>query len=219
LYILEDRFPKSFTALVETQPEERGPLLDAWEAWAKSEPDSEKHAKPQEMEDETRGWAATSPGLASVAGKIDTYLNVAATFTSASAGEGLSTETLRLMDDLLDASEPIRRAAVSEVMNLPTKEREAVVNRLVQRAGAVDPAIAIESAAEVAKSEASLAAVFHAAVRTHALGHVTLASVVDIVSVGGAQETLTRLVDDEGIEADVKEAARTELAALQQAAT
>jgi len=71
----------------------------------------------------------------------------------------------------------------------------------------------------VAKSEASLATVFHAAVRTHALRHVTLASVVDIVSVDGAQETLARLVDDAGVEADVKEAARTELAALQQAAT
>lgn len=219
LYILEDRFPKSFSALVETQPEERGPLLDAWEAWAKSEPDSEEHPKPVGLEDETRGWAANSPGLASVAGKIDTYLNVAATFTSASAGEGVSTETLRLMDDLLDASEPIRRAAVGAVANLPTDEREAVVNRLIQRAGAVDPGIAIESAAEVAKSEASLATVFHAAVQTHALRHVTLASVVDIVSVDGAQETLTRLADDAGVEASVKEAARTELAALQRAGT
>lgn len=219
LYILEDRLPKSFSALVETQPEDRGPLLDAWEAWAKSEPDSDEHPKPEGVEDETRGWAATSPGLASVAGKIDTYLNVAATFTSASAGEGLSTEILRLMDDLLDVSAPIRRAAVGEVTGLPTDEREAVVNRLVQRAGAVDPAIAIESAAEVAKSDASLATVFHAAMQTHALRHVTLPSVVDIVSVDGAQETLTRLADDAGVEADVKEAARTELAALQQAST
>lgn len=216
LYILEDRFPRSFRVLVETQPEERGLLLDAWEAWAKSEPVGEGHP-PEGVEDDTRGWAGTRPGLASVAGKIDTYLNVAATFTSASAGEGLSTETLRLMDDLLDASEPIRRAAVAEVTNLPADEREAVVKRLVQRAGAVDPAIAIESAAEVAKTEASLATVFHAAVQTHALRHVTLASVVDIVSVDGAQETLTRLVGEAGVEADIKEAARTELAALQRA--
>lgn len=213
LYILEDRFPKSFGALVETQPEERGPLLDAWEAWAKTNPDDE-HPKPDGVEDETRDWASSLPGLASVAGKIDSYLNVAATFTSASAGEGLSTETLRLMDDLLDDSSPIRRAAVGEVAVLAVEEREAVVTRLVQRAGAVDAAIAIESAAEVAKSDPSLAPVFHAAVQTHALRHVVPASVVDIASVSEAQETLRRLACDAGIEADVRNMATEELATL-----
>ena len=217
LYILEDRFPKSFNLLVEAQPEARGPLLDAWEAWAKAEPDSDVCPKPEGVDDDTRAWASTPPGLAAVAGKIDTYLNVAATFTSASAGEGLSTETLRLMDDLLDLSEPIRRTAIGEVSQLPVEEREAVVNRLLQRAGAVDAGIAIESAAEVAKSDVGLAAVFHTAMRTHALRHVTLASVVDIVSVDGAQDTLSQLANETGVEADIREAARTELAGLQRA--
>lgn len=214
LYILEDRFPKSFEVLVESQPEERGTLLDAWEAWAKSDTDNDDHPRPTGVDDASRAWASTPPGLASVAGKIDAYLNVAATFTSASAGEGLSTETLRLMDDLLDSSQPIRRAAVDEVNDLPVEEREAVVTRLVQRAGAVDAAIAIESAAEVAKSDPSLAPVFHAAVQTHAQRHVAPASVVDIASVTGAQETLSKIAHDEGIESDVRNMATEELAAL-----
>lgn len=214
LYILEDRFPKSFSILVETQPEERGPLLDAWEAWAKEEPGDEEHPKPDGVDDETRAWASTPPGLASVAGKIDSYLNVAATFTSASAGEGLSTETLGMMDDLLDESPPIRRAARGEVAVLSVEEREAVVTRLIQRAGAVDAAIAIESAAEVAKSDPSLAPVFHVAVQTLALRHVVPASVVDIASVSGAQQTLTRLKDDPAVETDVRAMAAEELVAL-----
>lgn len=214
LYILEDRFPKSFAALVEAQPEARGPMLDAWESWAKTDPDDDEHPRPEGVEEETRAWASTAPGLASVAGKIDSYLNVAATFTSASAGEGLSSEALRLMDDLLDASVPIRRAAVGEVVGLPVDEREAVVSRLLQRAGAVDAIIAIESAAEVAKSDPALAPVFHTAVQTHALRHVVPASVVDIASVSGAQTTLSRLVEEAGIETDVRNMATEELATV-----
>lgn len=214
LYILEDRFPKSFVTLVETQPEDRGPLLDTWEAWAKAEPDDVARPRPEGVEEETRAWASTSPRLASVAGKIDSYLNVAATFTSASAGEGLSSEALRLMDDLLDASRPIRRAAVGEVLALPVDDREAVMTRLLQRAGAVDAAIAIESAAEVAKSDPALAPVFHSTVQTHALRHIVPASVVDIAGVSGAEATLRRLVAELGIESDVREMASEELATL-----
>lgn len=214
LYILEDRFPKSFATLVEAQPEERGPLLDKWEAWAKGEPDDDERPRPEGVEEVTRAWASTSPWLASVAGKIDSYLNVAANFTSASAGEGLSSEALRLMDDLLDGSPPIRRVAVGEVVVLPLDERGAVVTRLLQRAGAVDAAIAIESAAEVAKSDAALAPVFHMAVQTHALRHIVPASVVDIAGVSGAEATLKRLVAEPGIESDVREMASEELATL-----
>lgn len=214
LYILEDRFPKSFATLVETQPEERGPLLDTWEAWAKADPDDDGKPRPEGVDEATRAWASTSPGLASVAGKIDAYLNVAANFTSASAGEGLSSETLRLMDDLLDASPPIRRVAVGEAVALPVEERAAVVTRLLQRAGAVDATVAIESAAEVAKSDAALAAVFHEAVQTHALRHIVPASVIDIAGVSGAEATLTRLAAEPGIESDVREMANEELAAL-----
>lgn len=214
LYILEDRFPRSFASLVEAQPEERGPMLDKWEAWAKAELDDAERPKPDGVEDETRAWASTAPGLASVAGKIDAYLNVAATFTSASAGEGLSSEALRLMDDLLDSSKPIRLTAVGEVVELPVEEREAITTRLLQRAGAVDVSVAIESAAEVAKSDPKLAQAFHEAVQTHALRHVLPASVIDIAAVKGAEPTLTRLIKEVGIEADVREMARQELASL-----
>lgn len=214
LYILEDRFPKSFAALVETQPEERGLLLDAWEAWAKAEPDDGENPKPEIVDEETRAWASMAPGLASVAGKIDSYLNVAATFTSASAGEGLSSETLRLMDDLLDASKPIRLGAIDVAIALPLDERESVVTRLLQRAGAVNAAIAVESAAEVAKRDAALAPAFHRAVQTHALRHVVPASVIDIAGVSGAEATLEQLVSESGVESDVQELASQELTTL-----
>lgn len=214
LYILEDRFPTSFNVLVETSPEARGKLLDEWEAWATAAPDSDEAKRPEAFEDDTRAWAAAAPRLAGIAGKIDAYLNVAATFTSASAGEGLSTDALRLMDDLLDDSEPIRRAALDEVTQLDIDERAGIVVRLLERAAAVNPDIAIESACAVAKSDDSLAPVLHDAVLTHAIRHVTPASIVDIAQVPGAANTLQAIIDDTRLEQDVRQVATDELAAL-----
>jgi hypothetical protein len=213
LYILEDRYPESFNILVETSPEARGKLLDEWEEWATAA-DSADVKRPEGIEDDTRDWAAASPRLAGIAGKIDAYLNVAATFTSASAGEGLSTEALRLMDDLLDDSEPIRRAALEEVTRLDLDERAGIVVRLLERAAAVNPDIAIESACGVAKSDGSMAPTLHDAVLTHAIRHVTPASIVDIAQIPGAGNTLQAIIDDTRLESDVRQVATDELAAL-----
>jgi hypothetical protein len=214
LYILEDRYPTSFNILVETSPEARGKLLDEWEAWGTAAPDSDDTKLPDGLEDDTRDWAAASPSLASIAGKIDAYLNVAATFTSASAGEGLSTDALRLMDDLLDDSEPIRRAALEEAVQLDLEERAGIVERLLERAAAVNPDIAIESACGVAKSDDTLAPALHDAVLTHAIRHLTPASIVDIAQIPGAANTLQAIIDDTRLENDVREVATDELAAL-----
>jgi hypothetical protein len=214
LYILEDRFPKSFEALVEASPEDRGSLLDAWEAWAVSAPSDDAAERPQGIEDQTREWATADPHLASVSGKIDAYLNVAATFTSASAGEGLSSEALRLMDDLLDDSEPIRRGAIEQANSLSLEERSGIVRRLIERAGAVDASVAIESACAVARSDESLPPIFHEAIQTHALRHIVPASIVDIAAIAGAEETLSRIVADESLEGDVRHFAEDELSSL-----
>lgn len=214
LYILEDRHPTSFNVLVETSPEARGKLLDEWEAWATAAPDTDEAKRPAGLEDDTRAWAAASPSLAGIAGKIDAYLNVAATFTSVSAGEGLSTDALRLMDDLLDDSESIRRAAQREATQLDLDERAGIVIRLLERAAAVNPDIAIESACEVAKSDDSLTPALHDAVLTHAIRHVTPASIVDIAQIPGAATTLQAIVDDTRLENDVRQVATDELAAL-----
>ncbi|MCA2245961.1 hypothetical protein JF781_27020 [Mycobacterium sp. WUMAC-067] len=214
LYILEDRYPASFNILVETSPEARGKLLDEWEAWATAAADSGDVNRPEGIEDDTRDWAAAAPSLAGIAGKIDAYLNVAATFTSASAGEGLSTEALRLMDDLLDDSESVRRAALEEATQLDLDERTGIVVRLLERAAAVNPEIAIESACGVAKSEDSLAPTLHDAVLTHAVRHLTPASIVDIAQIPGAANTLQAVIDDTRLENDVRQVATDELAAL-----
>lgn len=211
LYLLEDRFPTSFATLIETPPEQRGSLLDAWEDWGRSETNDSANAKPDGVEDDTQAWASADPRLAPVAGRIDAYLTVAATFTSASAGEGLSTDALALMDDLLTTSDTARRNALNDVGLLPIDERNAVIARLVQRAGAVDTNIAISSAAELANSDPSLAAGFHRAVQEHALLLVTPSAVVDIASVPGAQDTLTKLTTDASIENDVRNLAAEEL--------
>ncbi|MDI9895676.1 P-loop NTPase fold protein [Rhodococcus sp. IEGM 1381] len=214
LYLLEDRFPTSFAMLVETPPEQRGSLLDDWEAWGRSELNDSTYTRPEGVDDETRAWASADPRLASVAGRIDAYLTVAATFTSASAGEGLSTDALALMDDLLAISDTARRTALEDVGVLPVEERNAVIVRLIQRAGAVDTNIAVSSAAELAKSDPGLAAVFHRAVKEHALRLLTPSAVVDIASVPGARDTLALLINDANIEDDVRNLAGEELRSL-----
>jgi len=211
LYILEDRFPKSFEALVSRAPDERGALLDEWEAWATS---AGVATPPEGIEGTTRDWASSPPELKSVSGRIDAYLTVAATFTSVSAGEGLPTEVLALLDDLLSSTDTLRRAAVIDVNALDLDTRGAVVVRLTQRAGSGAVTAAIESAAAIASSDPSLAPVFHEAVRAHALPYVTEPAVVDIATVAGAEDTLAALLARAGLDGSLKTVVERELADL-----
>lgn len=218
LYILEDRFPKDFEILVACPPDARGALLDAWETWAKAPggptskgKETDTPALPDGLSEESRPWAASSPSLQAVSGKIDTYLTVAATFTSVSAGEGLSTEALQILDELLDASDTIRRGAIERARALESEIRAALVARLIERAGAVGADLAIETAAEVAKGDKEAAESFHKSVQDFALPHVTPVSVLDIAEVDGAESTLSRIESSTSLEDDVRRAAREEL--------
>lgn len=224
LYILEDRFPKDFEILVACPPDARGALLDAWETWAKAPEgpvgkgkgkgkgkESDTPSLPEGLSEESRPWAASSPSLQAVSGKIDTYLTVAATFTSVSAGEGLSTEALQVLDELLDASDTVRRGAIERARALDSEIRAALVARLIERAGAVGADLAIETAADVAKGDKDAAESFHKSVQDFALPHVTPVSVVDIAEVDGSESTLGKIESSTSLEEDVRRAAREEL--------
>lgn len=219
LYILEDRFPKVFETLVAAAPDARGVLLVAWETWAKAPaPAKGKKASevPEGLSEESRSWAASAPSLQAVSGKIDTYLTVAATFTSVSAGEGLSTEALQILDELLDSSEPVRRGAVDKAQSLEPDVRAALVKRLIERAGAVDADQAIETASEVAKGDGASADAFHEAIIDFALPHLTPVSIIDVGQVEGAPETLAKIATNTGLAPDVRGAAAEELASKQE---
>lgn len=217
LYILEDRFPKDFDTLVECPPDARGSLLDAWEGWAKAT-EPKKGAKelkiPDGVSEESRVWAAAPPSLKAVSGKIDTYLTVAATFTSVSAGEGLPTDALQILDELLDASAPVRRSAIARAKELEPDVRSALVRRLVERAGAVGVDQVIETAVDIGKGDAQAAASFHQAVLDFAIPFLTPSSVVDVASVEGAEATLSRIAESPPIEEDVRNAAAEELKSI-----
>jgi hypothetical protein len=214
LYILEDRFPKDFDALVQSPPDARGALLDAWEGWARaseSKKDEQTLKMPDGVSEESRVWAAASPSLKAVSGKIDTYLTVAATFTSVSAGEGLPTDALQILDELLDASAPVRRSAIEKAKELDPDVRSALVRRLVERAGAVGVDQVIETAADIGKADAQTAASFHQAVQDFAIPFLTPSSVIDVTSVDGANATLSKIEEATGVEEDVRNAAAEEL--------
>ncbi len=201
LYILEDRFPKDFDTLVQSPPDGRGSLLDAWEGWAKSgesKKDDQELEMPEGVSEKSRVWAAASPSLKAVSGKIDTYLTVAATFTSVSAGEGLQTDALQILDELLDTSAPVRRSAIEKAKELEPDVRSALVRRLVERAGAVGVDQVIETAADIGKADAQAAASFHQAVLDFAIPFLTPSSVIDVASVDGANPTLSRIAETPG---------------------
>ncbi|GAA3112823.1 KAP family P-loop NTPase fold protein [Kribbella aluminosa] len=215
LYILEDRFPKDFEVLVACPPDARGALLDSWETWAKAPASDKSNGAPdlpEGISEDSRTWAASPPSLQTVSGKIDTYLTVAATFTSVSAGQGLPTEALQILDELLDASEPVRRGATARARALEPDVRAALVTRLIERAGAVGADQAIETAAEVAKADQMSAGAFHSAIVDFALPHLTPASVLDIGLVEGADATLAKVAATASLDEDVRGAADEELA-------
>lgn len=213
LYILEDRFPKPFEVLVQMAPETRADLLSRWEEWSRSDDDTV--TRPGELDDDdTKTWAAASPPLSGIAGKIDAYLTVAATFTAVSAGEGLPSDVLALLDDLVSASPPDRRIAVRSIAEREVETRNAVIIRLLERAGAGPAEASIESAKEIALTDSSLHPVFHDALLAHALPHVVPASVVDIAVVPGARPTLEALIASSSVQDDVKSLAHDELANL-----
>jgi hypothetical protein len=217
LYILEDRFAKDFDTLVACPPDARGALLDVWEAWAKeTKPVKGKKGlpAPDGVSDESRAWAAAPPSLKNVSGKIDTYLTVAATFTSVSAGEGLSTDALQILDELLDASAPIRRGAIDRAKAVDPDVRSALVRRLIERAGAVGGDQSIETAADISKGDPQTAAAFHQAVSDFAIPFLTPSSVLDVASVPGAEDLLGKIAVAPGVEDDVRGAANEELKSL-----
>jgi hypothetical protein len=149
-----------------------------------------------------------------VSGKIDTYLTVAATFTSVSAGEGLSTDALQILDELLDASAPIRRGAIDRAKAVDPDVRSALVRRLIERAGAVGGDQSIETAADISKGDPQTAAAFHQAVSDFAIPFLTPSSVLDVASVPGAEDLLGKIAVAPGVEDDVRGAANEELKSL-----
>jgi hypothetical protein len=185
LYILEQRFPTDFNALLRVPDSSRPDFIDAWERWGRAE---DGVSKPDGVSDATADWAGSEPSLVSAATHFDHYVNLAAAFTSFSAGSGLSDEDLKTLADLSHESDVYRKEAIKRVVDGDPNTRGVILEKLLTRLASFEhPAKAIESACEIAKSDSGLAEAFAHGIRSYGLKNLEMGDALEIANAFPAQ--------------------------------
>lgn len=179
LYLLEQRFPDDFKALQAVDAADRADFVKQWEDWAR---EVEGASKPGEVSEGTKMWAASDPSLVPAMDQFDRYTNLAASFTSFSAGSGLSDADLELLTNLQHESDTTRREAVSKVLGADATSRRTIFERLLTRLPSADhPSKTIESACAIVAKESSFDTLLCDGLRRYGL---TRLSVGDIIELG-----------------------------------
>lgn len=131
MLLLEDLHRSSFETLAGIPAPERAAFLDRWEKWGRA-PTSDGLAVPDGVTADTRDWAAALPELA---GKnLTQYLSLAASLLNVRAGEQVSDDVIRLVNELLGEGEAIREAALTGLTQLSEPAQRAAME-LVFREG------------------------------------------------------------------------------------
>lgn len=193
LFVLEQRFAEDFKVLEQVAATERSELVRAWEAWGRSEPGAER---PEQVSEGTRDWAGSEPSIVGSMEAFDRYINLAASFTSFSAGSGLSDSDLALLAGLAHGSEIERRQSVEAVGALDAPSRLAILERLLTRLPATEePGGSLESACALAKGDPALVAALCEGVRRYAIPRLDVGDVIEISRQLHTQEVLDLLRD------------------------
>lgn len=212
LYLLEHRFPTDFKALEDAPAKDRADFVRSWEAWGRGEDGA---AKPEQLSNATREWAGSPPSLVDAMDQFDRYANLAASFTSFSAGSGLSDTELELLSGLAVASDVKRRENVDHVKALEPDARKTIVERLLTRLPSLDePSKAIESACDLATSDPALAPVLCDGIRQGGLLCLDVGDVLEISRQVHTDEVLALLEEvagDDRIDQGVREVATEEI--------
>jgi len=191
LFLLEQRFSADFTALEEVGAEDRADFVRAWEAWGREEAGADK---PEQVSDGTREWAGSEPSLIAAMDQFDRYTNLAASFTSFSAGSGLSDAELGLLEGLSSASDIQRNESIDEVKALESSARLNVLERFFSRfPGSEEPGKAIESACALAKADPALVPTLCDGIRRYALQRLEVPDIYELSNVVKAPEVLQLL--------------------------
>ncbi|MGH8994431.1 MAG: KAP family P-loop NTPase fold protein [Acidimicrobiales bacterium] len=206
LLLLEDRFRDDFDALAATPEAQRGDLLAAWEGWAL---EAEDKPRPERISESTKVWAASEPHLAAV--ELGPYITLAATLISSSLGAELSDELAALVGRLIGPSVADRGLAQEALAKRPMSDRRLAVNGLLRRARRVDNVTdTIEALISIAQSSGDLAEEIAAGIRQDCWRRIDPGSVAGLA--GSEVANLVALVqdvaNDDGLEADVRQAAR-----------
>lgn len=211
MLLLEDLHRSSFETLAGTPAPERPALLETWRKWA-TDKDSADSGGPPGISADTRHWAASPPDLAGKS--LAQYLDLAASLLNVRAGDQASDAVIRLVNDLLGESDPVREAALAGLTGLAEPEQRS----------------AMELAFRLGRSLTDVDVLFEMTIKwadkTHSLiDLVTIAAEEMLhrlgpgvpVSMGGSplrpryEPMMRRLAGEGGIDAMVATAARMEL--------
>ncbi|GAA1651129.1 KAP family P-loop domain protein [Saccharothrix algeriensis] len=207
LYLLEIRHLEEFRLLSQKPSAERNTLIADWERWADGDGD-----RPQGVREETKAWARSKPSLTGLEAQVERYLSVAATLLSdVRFGGAVTGALIRIIEALADASEATRGAAVQELKELELADRQIVVQGLGdQLTRLADPEPVIASLATVSQADPDLADMASRALSQPAV--VGRLEPHHVVYLAGFEQVLRVIVATKGLDADVVEAARAELA-------
>ncbi|BDZ45242.1 hypothetical protein GCM10025866_11510 [Naasia aerilata] len=209
MLLLEDLHRNSFEALAGAARARRATLMQEWEAWGRGD---EGAARPEEVSDDTRHWAASRPSLADI--DLALYLNLAASLLNVRAGEESSDAVIRLIDALLGKSGPAREAALVELLVLPEPEQRAAMELAVRQERQLDDLdVLFQALIQWAdQTPALIDVVLRAA--SDSTRRITTGAVVHMNASAHRDRyrpLLERLTTAEGIDPMVREAVRMEL--------
>jgi ActR/RegA family two-component response regulator len=206
LYLLEIRYLPEYKLLSQKPNAERGALIADWERWAHGD-----GARPADVRDETRAWAASHPALTGLDTQIERYLSVAATLLSdVRFGGAVTGALMQVIEALADSSESTRNAALQGLTDLGTADRQIVVQGLSEQLTRLaDPEPVIASLAAVGHAYVDLAdTVVQELSQPTVIGRL---QVHHIPYLAGLTDVLRAIVATDGLDADVVAAAREEL--------
>lgn len=198
LFLLEERFSADFKALEEIGADGRAEFVRSWEAWGREEDGADK---PEQVSDGTREWAGSEPSLVEAMDQFDRYTNLAASFTSFSAGSGLSDAELRLLEGLSSASDIHRKESIDDVKALDSSARLHVLERFFSRfPGFEEPGKAIESACALAMADSALVPTLCDGIRRYALQRLEVPDMYELSNQVKSPEVLQLLREIAGSE-------------------
>lgn len=204
LLLLEDRFRADFEKLVNTADLDRGAFLAAWQAWAKGR----ESAKPDDVSEDSKDWAAAEPDLSTEA--IGPYLTLAASLAiTRQSGTPLDAALAGLIVDMTGASETLRRQAVETLVGRSEEDQRIAVEALFAQARRQDEGgNTVSSLIDVAGRAPSIAQDIAAGLKENCWKQIDIGNAVEMASSNSEpiKVKARELADDESISAEVRQA-------------
>ncbi|MFJ8203238.1 KAP family P-loop NTPase fold protein [Micromonospora chalcea] len=206
LYLLEIRYLQEFKLLSQKPSAERNALITDWERWAHGD-----GARPADVREETKTWAAGRPSLTGLDAQVERYLSVAATLLSdVRFGGAVTGALMQVIEALAHSSDSTRSAALQGLTELDAADRQIVVHGLSEQLTRLaDPEPVIASLAEIGQAYPELADIVARVLSQPAV--IGRLQAHHVPYLAGMADVLRTIIAASGLDADVVAAAREDL--------